>query len=103
MDPHSFKEDIGSIFHCDDLLARCEDGHLRKPMNYHKYTVISLLGGWKTRNVIHQNGFPRPLESRKRGVYEFILDGTLGNDTGSEIYDILFDVLWVFWPIKMFL
>jgi hypothetical protein len=45
MDPHSFEEELGSIFHCDSLLAGCEDGHLRKPINYHKYTIIALLGG----------------------------------------------------------
>jgi hypothetical protein len=32
-----------------------------------------------------------------------ILDGWLGNDTGSVIYDILVDVLLKFCPIKMFL
>jgi hypothetical protein len=47
VDPHSFKEELGSICHCDILLTGCEDGHLRKPINDHKHTVISLLGGWK--------------------------------------------------------
>jgi hypothetical protein len=45
MEPHSFEEDIGSICHCDILLAGYEDGHLQKPINGHKYTIISLLGG----------------------------------------------------------
>jgi hypothetical protein len=45
VDPHLFKEEIGSIYHCDILLEGCEDGHLRKSINDHKYTVISLLGG----------------------------------------------------------
>jgi hypothetical protein len=42
--PHPFEEDLGSGLHCDILLAGCEDGHLRKPINHHKNTVISLLG-----------------------------------------------------------
>ena len=45
MDPHSFEEELGSIFHCDILLASYEDGHLRKPINNHKYTIIIMLGG----------------------------------------------------------
>jgi hypothetical protein len=48
VDPHSFEEEIGSICRCDILLTGCEDGHLRKPINNHKHTVISLLGGHKT-------------------------------------------------------
>jgi hypothetical protein len=68
MDPHSFEEELHSTFHCDILLAGCEDGHLRKPINDHKYAVISLLGGRKARHVIHLDGFPRLLKSRKRGV-----------------------------------
>jgi hypothetical protein len=53
VDPHSFEEELGSTCHCDILLAGCEDGHLRKPINNHKYAVISLLGGWQSRHVIH--------------------------------------------------
>jgi hypothetical protein len=67
MNPHSFEEKLGSICHCDAFVG-CEDGHLRKPINYHKYTIISLLGGWKARLVIYRDGLPRPLESRKMGV-----------------------------------
>jgi hypothetical protein len=44
VDPNSFEEELGSICHCDILLAGYEDGHLRKPINDHKYTVISFLG-----------------------------------------------------------
>jgi hypothetical protein len=68
MDPHSFEEELGSIYQCDILLAGCEDGHLLKPINNHKYTIIDLLGGWKAKHVIHLDGFPRLLRSRKRGV-----------------------------------
>jgi hypothetical protein len=53
VDPHSFKEDLGSIFFCDILLTDCENGHLRKPINDHKHVVISFLGGQKTRHVVH--------------------------------------------------
>jgi hypothetical protein len=68
MDPQSFEEDLGSIYHFDILLAGCEDDHLQKPINDHKYTIIALLGGRKARHVIHGDGFPRLLGSRKRGV-----------------------------------
>jgi hypothetical protein len=68
MDPHLFKEEIDSICHCDALLVGCENGYLLKLINYHKYTIIALIGGWKEKHVIHRDGFPRPIESRKRGV-----------------------------------
>ena len=53
VDPHSFKEELGSIFCYDILLTGCEDGHLLKMINDHKYTVISLLVGWNDIHVIH--------------------------------------------------
>jgi hypothetical protein len=53
MDPHSFKEDLGCICHCDILLTGCDDDHLRQPINDHKHTVISLLGGRQARHLIH--------------------------------------------------
>jgi hypothetical protein len=68
VNPNSFEEEIGSICRCDILLTGCEDGHLRKSINDHKYIVISVLGGRKTRHVIHGDGFPRVLGNRKRGV-----------------------------------
>jgi hypothetical protein len=45
VDPHSFKEDIGSIYRCDTLLIGYEDGLLRKPINDHEHAVIYLIGG----------------------------------------------------------
>jgi hypothetical protein len=45
MDPHLFEEEISSICCCDALLVGCENGHIQKPIKYHKYTIISLLGG----------------------------------------------------------
>jgi hypothetical protein len=45
VDPHSFKEELGSICCYEILLSGCEDGHLRKSINDHKHIVISLLGG----------------------------------------------------------
>jgi hypothetical protein len=68
MDPNLFEEELGSICQCDVLLAGCEIGHLPKLINDNKYTIISLLGGWKARHVIHRDGFPRLLGSKKRGV-----------------------------------
>jgi hypothetical protein len=68
MDPHPFKEDLGSICHCDVLLAGCDNGHLQKLVHHHKYTIIVMLRGWKDIHVIHRDGFPRPLGSRKRGA-----------------------------------
>jgi hypothetical protein len=53
MDPHSFKEDIGSICRYDNFLAGYEDVHLQKPINDHKYAIIAFLGGQKARHVIH--------------------------------------------------
>jgi hypothetical protein len=53
VDPHSFEEELGIICYCDILLTGCEDGHLQKSINDHTYAVISLLGGWKSRDVIH--------------------------------------------------
>jgi hypothetical protein len=68
MDPHLFEEELGSICHCDVLLSGCEDGHLQKLINDHKYTIIYLLGGQKVRHVIHRYGFPRILGGRKMSV-----------------------------------
>jgi hypothetical protein len=53
VDPHSFEEDIHSIYRCDIILTDCEDGRFQKLINNHKHTIISLLGGWKDRHVIH--------------------------------------------------
>jgi hypothetical protein len=53
MDPHFFKEELGSVFRFEILLVGCEDGHLQKPINDHKSRVIALLGGRKARHVIH--------------------------------------------------
>jgi hypothetical protein len=69
MDPHSFEEELGSICHCYVLLVCCENGHLQKPINDHKYTIIDFLGGRKARHVIHRDGFPRLL-GVGRGVYK---------------------------------
>jgi hypothetical protein len=45
LNPNSFKEELGNIFHCDILLTGCEDGHLQKLINDHKHVVIYVLGG----------------------------------------------------------
>jgi hypothetical protein len=44
MYPHLFEEELGSGVCCDTLLIGYENGHLRKPINDHKNTVIALLG-----------------------------------------------------------
>jgi hypothetical protein len=68
MDPHSFEEEVGSICCCDALLTGCDNGHLRKSINHHKYIIFTMLGGRRAIHVIHRDGFPRPLKSRKRDV-----------------------------------
>jgi hypothetical protein len=68
MDPHSFEEELGSICHCDALLAGYENVHIRKLINHHKYKIIGFLGGKKVIIVIYRYGFPKPLGSRKRDL-----------------------------------
>jgi hypothetical protein len=68
MDLDLFEEELDSIYHCDVLLAVYDHGHLQKPIHHQKYIIIFMLGGWKARHVIHRDGFPEPLSSRKRGV-----------------------------------
>jgi hypothetical protein len=68
MDSHSFEEHIGSIFYCDSLIAGYENGHLEKLSNHQKYAIISFLFAQKAIHVIHRDGLPRPLKSRKMGV-----------------------------------
>jgi hypothetical protein len=43
VDPHSFKEELGSICHYDILLTGYEDGHLQKLINDHKHTSFPCL------------------------------------------------------------
>jgi hypothetical protein len=43
----SFKEELGSGFCCDALLARNQNHHLRKAIDNHKNIVISPLDGWE--------------------------------------------------------
>jgi hypothetical protein len=45
MYPDPFKQDIGSGLCYDALLAGRKNHHLRKEINNHKNTIISLLGG----------------------------------------------------------
>jgi hypothetical protein len=103
MYPYSFKEELGSGLCCDVLLAGNQNHHLRKVINNHKNTVISLLGGWEARHVVHGYGFPRPVRSRKRGVHAMFLSGQFDNNVGSARHDILIDLLSKFQPIEMFL
>jgi hypothetical protein len=75
----SFKEELGSGFYCDALLARNPNHHLIKSINNHKTTVISLLGGWEARHVVHSDGFQWPVRSRKRGVQALFPSGQFDN------------------------
>jgi hypothetical protein len=86
IDPHSFEEELGSICHCDVLLVGCEDGHLRKSINDHKYTIIVVLGGWKDRHVIHRDeGF----SGVGRGVYNpcFLM---VGLEMAHAVQDMIY-------------
>jgi hypothetical protein len=58
MYPYSFKEEFGSGLYYDALLAGGRNRHLRKAINNHKNIVISPLGGWEARHVVHGDGFP---------------------------------------------
>jgi hypothetical protein len=49
----SLKEDLGSGLYCDALLVGNQNRHLREAINNHKNTVISPLGGWEARHVVH--------------------------------------------------
>jgi hypothetical protein len=53
MYPDLFKEELGSGFYCDALLASNQIRHLRKVIDNQKNTVISPLGGQKARHVVH--------------------------------------------------
>jgi hypothetical protein len=69
----SFKEELGSGLYCDSLLLGNQNHHLRKAINNHKNTVISPLGGQEAGHVVHWDGFPWPVRSRKRGVQAMFL------------------------------
>ena len=49
----SFKEELGSGLCYDALLPGNQNRHLGKAMNNHKNAVISPLGGWEARHVVH--------------------------------------------------
>jgi hypothetical protein len=85
---------------CDALLAGCQNCHLRESINDHEYIVIPMLGCRKTRHVIHGDGFPRPIGSRKRDVHALFLDGGLNNDACSVGSNVLVDILLKLQPIK---
>ena len=55
MNPYMLKEELGYGLSCDILLASCQNGHFREPINNHKNAVIAMLGGKESRCVIHQN------------------------------------------------
>ena len=49
----SFKEELGNGLCCDVLLASNQNIHIRKAIKNHKNTIISPLGGWEARHVVH--------------------------------------------------
>jgi hypothetical protein len=93
MYPDLFKEELGSDLGCDVLLAGNQNLHIRKVINNNKNTVISPLGGQEARHVVHLDGFPWPVKSRKRGVQALFLSGRFGNSAGSVGLDIFVDLL----------
>jgi hypothetical protein len=44
MNPNTFEGDLNSGLGGDTLLVGCQDGHLRKPINDHNYTMITTFG-----------------------------------------------------------
>jgi hypothetical protein len=50
------------------------------------------------RHVIHGDGIPRPIGSRKIGVDSQFVNGGFGNGARSEGYDILTNILSKHWP-----
>jgi hypothetical protein len=100
---NSFKEELGSGLYCVVLLVGGHNRHLRKAINNHKNTVISPLSGREAQHVVHGDGFPWPVKSRRRGVQALFLSGQFGNSAGSARPDILVDLLSKFRPVEMFL
>jgi len=68
MNPHLFEEEFGSVFYYDSLLTGHQYIHLRKSINDHKYTIITMLGRREARHIVLGDGFPRLDTSRKRSV-----------------------------------
>jgi hypothetical protein len=44
MNPNTLKEELNNDLHCDTLLAKCQNCHLRESINDHKFIVITMLG-----------------------------------------------------------
>ena len=45
-EPNTLKEELGRGLNHDILLASCQNGHFREPMNNHENTVVAMLYGW---------------------------------------------------------
>lgn len=100
MYPHSFREDFCSVPCCDTLLASRQYNHLRESIHNHKYIVITMLGRREARKIVHGDGLPGLVGSRKRSVHAFLLDGWLGDGISNAGSDIFSNILSVFWLIK---
>ena len=70
-------------------------------MNDHKNIVVAMLSRRKARHVIHGDGFPRLNKGRKWSIEALLLDGRLGNGTGSEGFDVLPNILSKIRPIEI--
>jgi hypothetical protein len=103
MYPDLFKEYLSSGLCYDAFLVGSHNRHLAKSINNQKNIVISPLGGWEAQHVVHADGFPWPIRSRKRGVQALFLSGHFSNSIGGVVLDILADILSKFWPVETFL
>ena len=103
MDLHLFKEELSSGLSYDNLLASCHNGHIKESVDGHENAVIVVLSRRKTQHVIHGDGFPRSTRSRKRSIYDLLLDGWFGNGTDSAGSNVLPSILTKVWRIKILL
>jgi hypothetical protein len=46
MNPYTLKEELGRRLSRYSLLAGCQNGHLREPINSHKNAIVAMLYEW---------------------------------------------------------
>ena len=63
MYPHSFREELISVFYYDTLLVGHHNYHLKESFNDHEKIVIDILSRGKDRHVSHGDGFARSSRS----------------------------------------
>lgn len=86
----------------DTLLTGHQYSNLRKFVQNHKYTVITMLGRRDARHIVHGDGFPR-LVGNRESVQVLLLDGWIGDGACSTESDIFPNIQSEFWPIKVLL